>query len=883
MADFEELKITVSLVDQASAKIKESNTQLERVAKDTSKKISETFKTSTDTVTQFATSLRGLASAFGLFGNLPIFRLGAGAGLIGGATAIISSLKMMNDSLGQFSKGLLELRDVSRSIGLLPDQFKNISNQLKLIGYSSEAAANEIVSFFHTVEEAARPGTGAFQRIWSQSFNPEVTMARINQMRDLIKNGQPGRAIATAAQEARAIYERELHSGRGTQEARRQAENWLASIGLSMRAMGITDISDFLGDPGKWQRRIEAAERFNVEYEKFNKVIGGIISQIKEDLLPVFRDLNENLSKGLPKSPGGTFETDLNDFRKFIAILEGDWKKLASLLPVGGLLRNLLQGTTGAAGEVQGPPTPFGAPPVDPYPAPPPGTGLTPEQADRNRRRFRRRSQEETQKENEALKRSVQENDSLLEQIKRLNDILFKNDAEQTAKKLGPPFHNAPQGGARGESNPMQLPRWLSEKQPGGGSAAEAKQFPSVMYKGTEHPSSPQSYLATDSTIYYTGPVGSKAVTYTDPATGKSYTDRTPPIGPPSSGLPSDIPGIAFGYRNLPAQGRETLGGYYLVTPTAGPNAGQSFILPHSDMGPGAGTGNKLDYNAPASSMVYGNFSPTGSTHATYIGKNLPENIDIGPVSADDVLGRRYLLGDAHSAAVRDRADKDRAGPGPEEGAGKGFRLEPGGGSFGGGGATGDELIKAKPSQAQRARDALLDVNRYLSAQAEANDPRRIQRALERVEPGSDEEWELRRQAALKQGSGLSLNDIPEGYGPGSGLPGHKEIETYIGREGRRGGDTDESVRQREEYYSNPSWRQRYIPEFNPYTGENVGTAQPISLDRSMIDRATAAEDSVDASADLNVNVRGPAGVKTQVSGEGMFKGNTSVSNQVDL
>lgn len=46
---------------------------------------------------------------------------------------------------------------------------------------------------------------------------------------------------------------------------------------------------------------------------------------------------------------------------------------------------------------------------------------------------------------------------------------------EKPIPKQGPEFHNAPQGGAEGESNPMQLPAGIS--QPGGGAPAEARQI----------------------------------------------------------------------------------------------------------------------------------------------------------------------------------------------------------------------------------------------------------------------------------------------------------------------------------------------------------------------------------------------------------------------
>lgn len=167
-----------------------------------------------------------------------------------------------------------------------------------------------------------------------------------------------------------------------------------------------------------------------------------------------------------------------------------------------------------------------------------------------------------------------------------------------------------------------------------------------------------RSYEAKESTIYYTGPTGQKSVQYRDPATGETYTDYTKPIGPAASGLPDYVPGIAYGYRNLPEHGKERLGGYYLVTPKAGPNAGQSFILPHSDLGPGAGKGEKLDYNAPATKMVYGSLkAPQGGSYLQYLGKNLPEDVGIGPVAyPPEALREKYGLSESHAGFIKDQA-----------------------------------------------------------------------------------------------------------------------------------------------------------------------------------------------------------------------------------
>ena len=60
------------------------------------------------------------------------------------------------------------------------------------------------------------------------------------------------------------------------------------------------------------------------------------------------------------------------------------------------------------------------------------------------------------------------EMENLAYELRRLNDFLAPSNI------MNPAFHNAPMGGAAGESNPMQLPE--GSAQPGGGAASEAAQ-----------------------------------------------------------------------------------------------------------------------------------------------------------------------------------------------------------------------------------------------------------------------------------------------------------------------------------------------------------------------------------------------------------------------
>jgi hypothetical protein len=416
--------------------------------------------------------------------------------------------------------------------------------------------------------------------------------------------------------------------------------------------------------------------------------------------------------------------------------------------------------------------------------------------------------------------------------------------------KFATMFHNRPQGGARGESNPIRLP--ASVPQPGGGSAAEARDF-----------------QASKSTIYYTAPTGSKVAKYTDPHTGESYSDYTKPIGPPSSGLPSETPGIAFGYRNFPKHGRETLGGYYLVTPKEGQGAGQSFILPHSDIGPGAGHGEKLDYNAPAAQMVFGSMKESviqGGSYLHYIGKDLPEGVSPGRQSPFEDVSSKYGLSGAHSKFIQEQmAAREAISSGPQEGASTGKRLDPSGNDRLAQYYTGEEAFP-KLGMRMTGDDAWQSWRRstenenigFEKAGWRNQFPQQSGPGL--IGPhGPTDQFETFKQSQEY----MKRANLPEeSFGPlaqQAGIGG-RFITTPSGQEfGDTAGVADEPE---------GAWHPENFKTF-PGGGE-ADTTQSIDRGRNQIDRVLS--DQIDVRGKLNVKVDAPAGTSVRAKGTGMFE-----------
>lgn len=774
MAEFEELRIGVKLSDDASEKLRKFKTEGDKFNADVTSKHGEKFKEGANLAGSFSTQLRNVAGKFTEFAKLPIF-----SGL--GAASIVISLKIVNDSLGSFARDILRVRDIARTAGLSPDQFKSYAGQLKMAGYTGEQAEQEIISFFRTVDEAGRAGTPEFQRIWNESFNPELTMRRINQMRELIRSGEGGKAIVQAVQEAKTIMARELGAGRGMQEGRRQVEAWLRSVGLSMRALNINDISDFLGDPTKWARRIEAAERFNLEYTKFERVMGEASSDIKLALLPVFKDLNIALKEladdNFLHALNAELKADIQTVQKILYLLTGNTEKFAATMEVGPL-RNYLTGNFRPvlADQPEGPPTkegqmPFGWRPsteqqlealpktsTDGY-----STEMSPEQMERLKQRMRGgRLQEEQSKNKDTLKEDVKQNELLNKEVKRLNDNLFAEDIQRILDKFSPQksdkFHNAPMGGAAGESDPIQLPQY--EAQPGGGAAAEARKTYPRFNPMTGDPivqGSPQNIER----MYNVGIQSGSAVTQLGVATlgNKVYTTQE--------------------LKDNPELLKKFGGGATLQDFAKGSLRGISM----SSMVSGSSSG-----------MVFNPDLPTAPLTMAHEAGHVGRAAAIAAGARDPNIFTRY--GFARDAKQGETSEETQ----------------------------------------QRVLD--YDVNAALLRSGAISDDV----AAERI--GQTERWLRSAKVTPEQ--------MAEAHRHGAMV--EKQAQKMLGSS----------------FVSSPREELPLAPAFK------------MEMDRSALDYALGAESSVQASGSLDVNVTGaPADVK--VTGDGMFKGNTTLTQQVEL
>jgi hypothetical protein len=161
------------------------------------------------------------------------------------------------------------------------------------MGYSTEEAQTELGNFFNTVNTALLPGSQKLQEILANAVNPGQVFRNIGRWKSEIESGNAGRALQEAAQTVQQMFQNRLSAGLGRGEATRQALAYARDLGLSVKALDITRITQ--GTPEEWatwQRRIDASRDFNREWQHLLQTGQDFLADVAEPLLPVFQNLN---------------------------------------------------------------------------------------------------------------------------------------------------------------------------------------------------------------------------------------------------------------------------------------------------------------------------------------------------------------------------------------------------------------------------------------------------------------------------------------------------------------------------------------------------------------------------------------------------------------
>ena len=462
---------------------------------------------------------------------------------------------------------------------------------------------------------------------------------------------------------------------------------------------------------------------------------------------------------------------------------------------------------------------------------------------------------------------------ALATEVKRVNDIIIPKALKELIGG-GPQFHNAPMGGAAGESNPIDLPALAP--QPGGGAAAEARQpllrpwrpgdpmtptypgkrgapthFPILSPAATPLPTPPGYNPRRPGTNVLTGVSEGRGVASWY-GQGQGWGDKPSMDQPGSNALrvPEHLQGIS-----LPS--KETVGQFFYVTD---PSTGLTHVRQQTDIGPGVRTQKLVDISVAAAQKE-------GYTKESF--EAMQARVERGELKPWEVRSTGFgTRGTSTAPAPR--------GTVPTVETQNITQLPGGGADLPSGMDVEFNLFQQSGGPAQSTLDLPSGGGAGTTAEYSgeaADDPRRIQRALEGVQPGSDEEWELRKQQVL---GGPGRSEFDPGPGPdvfrGGRLPAPGTFESTEA-------EMEEKLRQYkpEGNYDDPEYWEK---------GKRWGPAgEPINLDgldTGTLDRAASQRVQVNQNGQLSVNVSAPEGTTVKAAGEGVFN-KTETSRDIPM
>ena len=468
----------------------------------------------------------------------------------------------------------------------------------------------------------------------------------------------------------------------------------------------------------------------------------------------------------------------------------------------------------------------------------------------------------------------------LVENLQILNAFL----SDPTRKEFGPQFHNAPQGGARGESDPMRPPDNIA--QPGGGAAAEAAKAPVKPRGGVAG--------SVDEALKMLGLNETK-----DQETLKKYmrTGGRDVAGDDNAWCARFVNMINVnarlpGNNSWAAKSFMDKGWGTKVDLTKEPvKTGDIFTKTREGGGHvGVATGNyrvNPDTGETEYEMLSGN-----------IGENRPSTSKPGQTAGGGEVGLTWETlsgktssgeaGGGHGGIIDVRRGKsavDEPYTGPEEGAGKGKRLDP----------------EQPTLTAQRAEGTDADAD----ADARAARSVELSKAAAANRPGAEFEQNIPALKQLKEGdlptlyftAGIPIREggyqaLMEGADPSIPVENRTQLRKYGVRrpEWEKGG----SMGWQERRQRSDELKASQAQESELSRSLGAGLIGQESIDLPPIDRSSEEldrgrrdvdqhlSDQLDVKGKLNVDVEAPKGTEVKANGGGMFENNVSINRRIE-
>ena len=279
----EELRLTVTLVDNASAGLGKLNEGIKQLGSGSAQAGVEKFTRHTDELSKFTKRLTGdWAEAFKSLSQLSGGFVAGAGGVAAFGFAIQQQMKVFNE----YAEKMRGVSQAARAIGVDPAQFKSVAEQLKVVGIEAEETASTIAGLSAATANLARQGSRLRQDLVKDA-GTHGTQMELYLNRFQAAAGNLPRQLNILREGAEQVRKNALAEGKPEQEAANRAREFAARFGVDPRVLAATQLQEESKHHLDQQREmIENANKYANAIGVISQHYDAMTDKIKSILLP---------------------------------------------------------------------------------------------------------------------------------------------------------------------------------------------------------------------------------------------------------------------------------------------------------------------------------------------------------------------------------------------------------------------------------------------------------------------------------------------------------------------------------------------------------------------------------------------------------------------
>jgi hypothetical protein len=294
MPEYEELKLTVTLIDNASEGLVRLRQSLRSLGSGENREAMVRMQQETEKLGEKLVQVREHMGTTEKVAE----RLGRTIGntMRTFATAFIANFAI--DALRKFTDEMVRLDAASKQFGIGGAQLKGLVEQMGIMGISSQEATRAVTGFANSLAELGREGGQMKHELMKGALsNPDAMEAFIKRMTGLGSKGEIEKALNEFMDAADSVYQEEFNRTEGNAGKAAQLRNeWLEKWQLDPATMSMIkgrfkEITE--AEIAEHNRRNAITQSFSTEWNKMVLQYDHFVEGLQIGLLPALNDINK--------------------------------------------------------------------------------------------------------------------------------------------------------------------------------------------------------------------------------------------------------------------------------------------------------------------------------------------------------------------------------------------------------------------------------------------------------------------------------------------------------------------------------------------------------------------------------------------------------------